>query len=52
MVQNLNYKNTTKQENLYGWYPGGQRDAPRDSKDIYCKLGTRPPRDQSYCGTD
>jgi hypothetical protein len=51
MIQNSNYRNTTKHESIYGWYPSVQTESfKEDPKEIYTKLGTRPPKQQSYCG--
>ena len=56
MVQNdqntRNYRNTTRQETIYGWYPQAQTLLIKESpKDIYSKLGSRAPKQvQSMCG--
>ena len=53
MVYEYKNKNKPGQETLYGWYPGGNDGAIRQSaKDVYINLGVRPPRDQSYMEAD
>jgi hypothetical protein len=32
-------------------FPGGHEPSREDPREIYIKLGSRPPRDQSYYGS-
>lgn len=53
MVVEYKYAGKPVQETIYGWYPGENEAAIRQSaKDVYVNLGTRPPKDQSYMEAD
>jgi len=52
MVKDRAKKSTVKNESIYGWYPSEGEKSRGDPKEIYSKLGTRPPRDQSYIEAD
>ena len=52
MTKNQEAKSSVKNESLYAWYPH-QSEPPRsDPKEIYSKLGSRPPRDKSIIGNN
>jgi hypothetical protein len=48
MVQKQKFKNTTKKECIYGWYPPAETESVNETpKEIYSKLGSRAPKSQS-----
>ena len=51
MVQKQKFKNTTKKECIYGWYPPAETQIVNEtSKDVYSNLGSRAPKPQSNLG--